>query len=185
MATLNQNKMRKTARIVRGFALFIMAGIPLFLIAFWADPIESRLGSSQTLDSLIAGGYVSAETFSMLDKLTGSLFTGIPAAALVVAAFFIQRLMNLFAAGTYISNKSVHYLRAIALSLMAFPPLSILSETLFILAMTLGNPPGQRLFSLGIDAVNLIAFLFGLLLWMITRAFEVEKERAEEHASII
>jgi len=185
MAAIDQNKMQKTCRLIGAFALFVMVAIPLFLAAFWAQPIDSMLGTSHALEVLLADGLVSGGTISLGGKIIGFAFSAIPGAALFVAALYIRRLMQLFAAGSYITNLSVRYLRGIALSLMAFPPLAILSDTGFVLAMTMGNQPGQRLFSIGLGGEEVIAFLLGLLLWMITRAFEVEKERAEEHASIV
>jgi len=185
MTAIDQNRMRKTCTLISAFALFIIVAIPVFMVAFWINPMDFKFGSHQVLQDLVLEGYVAADDFSLTDKLAGFVITAMPAGMLVLAAFFIQRLMRLFATGAYITHRSVRFLRGIALSLMAFAPATILADTLLVLALTYDNPPGQRLLSIGIGGEEVIAFLIGALLWMITRAFEVEKERAEEHASIV
>ena len=185
MATVDQNKIRKTCQKIRFFALFIMAAIPVFVVLFWLAPFESPLGSHHALEDLLSVGLVSPESFSAFDKFLGALFTAIPAGALFLAAFYIQRLMKLFFAGQYITKQSARDLRNTAISLLAYAPAVILSDTALVLALTFDNPPGQRLLSIGVGGEEIIAFLVGGLLWMVAKAFDVEKERAEEHASIV
>lgn len=185
MATIDQNKIRRTCRWVSGFALILLILIPSFLIYFWIDPLGFPFGPGEILKNLLTAGYVTAATFTLQNKIIGLLISAIPVAAMIIAGLQIRRLMGMFAAGRYITAESARALRLIAICLMALPFLRILGDTLLILALTLGNPPGDRLLSISLGSDDLIAFLFGLLIWMITRAFEVEQERAEEHAEII
>ncbi|MEE8294684.1 MAG: hypothetical protein V3R64_03145, partial [Sphingomonadales bacterium] len=85
----------------------------------------------------------------------------------------------------YITTDTVKALKLASLGLLVYLPMAVLSRTLLTLALTIGNPEGQRLFSIGVGSSEIIALFVGAFLLMITRAFNVEKERAEEHASIV
>ena len=137
------------------------------------------------VDTLIADGYLTKETLTLKLKVLGFLISSLPMAFFLFSIFQVYRLMGHFSVGQYITAETVKALKLASLGLLLFAPMSILSEPLLALAMTLGNPPGQRLLSFGFGSSEIVALFLGASLLMVTKAFNVEKERAEEHASII
>jgi len=193
MASIDQNKIRKTSQFVRAFAIAIMIGLPLVMVWYWAYPfnwLAEGLGLTFNSDirlvsSLIADGYITQETLTLKLRVLGFLISSLPMAFLLFSIFQVYRLMGHFSKGLYITAETTKALNLASLGLLLFVPMSILSEPLLGLALTLGNPPGQRVLSFGVGPTEIVALFLGAFLLMITRAFNIEKERAEEHASII
>jgi len=193
MATIDQNKIRKTSQFVRAFAIAIMIGLPLMMVWYWSNPFNAMTGNltvsfnadMRLVDTLIAEGYLTPETLTLKLKVLGFLISGLPMALFLFSIFQVYRLMGYFSEGLYITTETVKALKLASLGLLLFAPVSILSEPLLALALTLSNPPGQRLLSIGFGSAEIVALFLGVSLLMVTRAFNVEKERAEEHASIV
>ena len=193
MATVDQNKIRKTCKQIRGFALLILAAIPLFLLWYWANPFDSMVAETRmalngdigVVGELIADGYLTPENFTWQRQALGFLVSALPLSLFFLVIFNIYRMMGYFAEGRYITNETVRAFTLASLSLFFYAPAAILSRPLLGLALTLGNPPGQRLLVIAVDGTDLVALFMGAFLWMVAKAFDVEKERAEEHASIV
>ncbi len=193
MAAIDQNKIRKTAQFVRGFAIFIMLALPLMMVWYWLDPFNTTIeyltvtfnSDNRLVGALITDGYITRESLTLELKILGFFISALPLAAFLFSIFQGYRLMGHFGEGRYITSETIKALKLASMALLLFAPLSILSEPLLALALTLGNPPGQRLFSFGIGSTEIIALFLGGFLLMITRTFNIEKERAEEHASIV
>lgn len=193
MATIDQNKIRKTSRIIRGFALFIIFMVIFLTVAYWVDPLTTfirYLGPTLTVENgflnrLVEEGHMDPSALTAPTKALGLFITAIPLALFCYAIFQVYRVMGYFAEGTYISNATVTALRRMAISLLAYVPVSIATEPVLSMAMTFNNPDGERLLSLSITSSEVIALFIGAFLLLISRAFDIEKDRAEEHASIV
>lgn len=193
MAAIDQNKIRKTSQIIRAFAIAILIAVPLLLAWYWSDPfnsISAQLGLTinsemRLIDDLVAGGYLTPESLTLKMKVLGFFISSLPMAFFLLTIFQVYRLMGHFSKGRYITSKTVRALKLASVGLLLYAPMAILSEPLLTLALTLGNPEGYRIFSIGVGSTEIIALFLGAFLLMITRAFNVEKERAEEHASIV
>ncbi|MEE8294204.1 MAG: hypothetical protein V3R64_00685, partial [Sphingomonadales bacterium] len=115
MATIDQNKIRKTAQLIRGFAIAIMGILPLMLAWYWVDPFNSiitGLGISFSsnvvlVESLLDEGYLSLEALTMDLKIWGFLISALPLAFFLLTIFQVYRLMGHFAAGHYITTDTV------------------------------------------------------------------------------
>jgi len=192
MADLNQNKIRKSAGAIKTAAYFLIAGILIFHLWVWVDPLGAfaRSGfelttNSETVKTLTDEGLFSAERLTFQVRAVGFLISAVPMAMIVLVLIQVANLMGTFMAGIYISTKGVKALARASFALILYPFASIVSESLLILYLTKDNAVGERLFSISINGSDAMILFLGGALWMITRAFDVEKERAEEHASII
>lgn len=186
MPTVNQTLIRKACLRIRILALIILLAIPSLLILYWSDPIDSPIGPVHVVQNdLVPLGYLTPENITPAKKLTGFAISAVPSLALMFAVFNIFTLMGLFSRGIYISRASIKALKNTGYGFVAFAVLIFLHRTALGFALTFGNPPENRLLMIGADGVEIFALLLGGVLLMIMRAFDLEKERAEEHASIV
>ena len=186
MARVNQTLIRKACLRVRLLAVLILLAIPTLLIFFWSDPIASPIGPVHVVQNdLVAPGYLTPENITPTKKLAGFAISAVPALALMFAVFNIFTLMGLFSRGNYISPASIKALKNTGYGFVAFAGLVFLHRTALVLAFTVSNPPGGRVLLVSVDGVEIFALLLGGVLLMIMRAFDLEKERAEEHALIV
>ena len=186
MPRVNQTLIRRACLRIRLLAFFILLAIPSLLVLFWSDPIASPIGPVHVVQNdLVPLGYLTPENITLGKKMTGLAISAVPALALMFAVFNIFTLMGLFSRGNYISLASIKALKNTGLGFVAFSGLVFLHRTALGLAFTLGNPAGDQLLIFSADGVEIFALLLGGVLLMITRAFEAEKKRAEEHALIV
>ncbi len=192
MASLDQNKIKKTAAVVRGFSIVLMVAIFGLTVWVWMDPLGTLIktgfqmtANSGVVERLVASGYQNPLDLTLTRRIVGFFISGIPMAILIFVLWQVSRLMGFFMEGRYISAASVKAVARAAIGLLFYPLAAILSETLLILYLTMENPEGQRMLSFSISGGDVMTLFLGAALLMIARAFNMEKERAEEHASII
>lgn len=89
------------------------------------------------------------------------------------------------AAGRHFSSEAVGSFRKFAWVAIAYVVAGPFERTLIILAFTLGNPPGERILSIGLGGVDLLAFFVGLLFVAVAHMFKEGQRLAEENAEFL
>jgi hypothetical protein len=94
-------------------------------------------------------------------------------------------LFGCFAQGELLARRPALYLRRLGLGLCALAAAQPLGHTLAILALTWGNPKGERQLWFGLSSDHYLALLFGLLLLALAQVLHEAARVADENAEFV
>lgn len=174
-------RVRTLARWVRALCLLGMALCITAPLLMWGQP--------ELVADVVHRHWGIAETSPLrLDaqaRLLGLLASLAPALLLGLALHQVWALFGRYARGDIWCAQSITHLRRAALALTALAPALPLSKTLAVLALTLGNPPGQRMLHFGLGLQDLLALLLGLMLLAVATVMAEAVRMAEENAEFV
>lgn len=173
-------RIQRLARWVRAMCLLGMAiGVALPL-ALWSQPewlaevARQHWGAGQVPLQLDLGA-----------RAMGLLASALPSALLIYVLWQLWLLFGRYGRGEVWTLASARHLHRAALAMTALAPALPLAKTLALLALTLGNPPGQRLLSLGLSMQDYLTLLFGLVLLAVATVMREAVRMAEENAEFV
>lgn len=173
-------RIRTLSRWVRGLCLLgglISLALPL---ALWSQP--------DWLAGVARQSWATGAHPLQLDgaaRSAGLLACLLPAGLLAAVLYQVWALFGRYARGEVWSLACALHLRRAALGLLALAPALPLAQTLSVLALTLGNPKGQKLLSVGFTMDHYLTLLFGLVLLAIAQVMREAVRMAEENAEFI
>jgi len=116
-------------------------------------------------------------------RLLGLLFSGPSAGIVLVLLIEAYRLFGDYAGGQIFAPVAIDRLGRLAWGMIILAAVQSPLRTLQVLALTLHNPPGHRLLSIGLSSAELmLAFFGGLLLaitWVMREAGRIATENSE------
>lgn len=122
---------------------------------------------------------------SLSYRIVGFVITLVPAYMLLCSLEQARKMLNNFARGHILAIVNAMHLRQMARLITGFSLCCPLAKLLTGLALTINNPPSQRLGMLYMDLAEIILLGLGLILWTLSWAI-VEAARAiEENNSFI
>lgn len=171
-------RIRRLALAVRAMCLLGLLAIGTMPFIFWAQPhwvadVVLNQWSVRT---------IQLDLGSRLGGLAGSL---LPTAASLVALAQMWALFGCFARGELLARAPARHLRRLGLALCALAVAQPLGRTLSILALTWGNPPGERQIWLGLSSDHYLSLLFGLLLLALAQVLAEAARVADENAEFV
>ena len=111
-----------------------------------------------------------------------SLLTLVPA---VIALVHAARLLADFARGAVLTDKSAHHIRRIGAAIAVRALLGAPAKTLSTALLTLPNPPGRQILSIGFSSDGLEMLIYGGLLFLIGAAMRLAARAAAENAGFV
>jgi hypothetical protein len=171
-------RIRRLAWAVRLLCLVGVLVIGTLPFIFWADAVWVAEVAARTwnLDK------VQLDFAARLGGLAASL---LPASVSVFALWQMWSLFGCFAQGELLARRPAQHLRLLGLGLCALAPAQPLGQTLAILALTWGNPKGERQLWFGLSSDHYLALLFGLLLLALAQVLLEAARVADENAEFI
>ncbi len=118
-------------------------------------------------------------------RLIGFLISMMPMAALLYMLHQAYKLFDAFRLGDVLTADAPVRLRRIGLAMVALAILRLPASTLIGLALTWGNPDGQRSVAIGLGIEDYMIALFGGLMLAIGHAMADAAQLAEEHRQIV
>lgn len=115
----------------------------------------------------------------------GLLACALPSLLLAYLLWQLYALFGRYQRGEVWTLQCAVRLRRAALAMTALAPALPLSKTLSILALTLGNPPGQRMLNLSFSGQDYLTLLLGLVLLAIATVMREAVRMAEENAEFV
>ncbi|MBG0776587.1 MAG: DUF2975 domain-containing protein [Desulfovibrionaceae bacterium] len=113
-------------------------------------------------------------------RIMGFVVSMIPVGVTMYGLRTLAALFALYARGEIFGAGCVHRYRLLARTLLWWFAASLVSGSLMSLALTLHNPPGRRMISLGVGSPDLTALLVGAVLWVLARVMEEARALQEE-----
>lgn len=171
-------RIRRLAWIVRLLCLCGVAVIGTLPFIFWAQPdwvaeVAAKAWGLATMQ---------VDLGSRLWALAGSL---LPASVSVFALWQMWSLFGCFAQGELLARRPAQHLRRLGVALCALAAAQPLGQTLEILALTFGNPAGERQLAFSLSADHYLSLLFGLLLLALAQVLHEAARVADENAEFI
>lgn len=171
-------RIRRLAWVVRLLCLLGLVVIGTLPFIFWAQPdwVTEVAGNTWHLTRL------QLDLGSRLWGLAASL---VPTSVSLFALWQMWSLFGCFAQGELLARRPAQHLRRLGLGLCALSAAQPLGHTLAILALTWGNPKGERQLWLGLSSDHYLALLFGLLLLALSQVLFEAARVADENAEFV
>ena len=172
------SRIRRLAWIVRLLCLLGVVVIGTLPFIFWAD-------ADWVADIAANTWRLSRLQLDLGSRLWGLAASMLPTAVSLFALWQMWSLFGCFAQGELLARRPAQHLRRLAFGLCALAPAQPLGQTLAILALTWGNPKGERQLWLGLSSDHYLALLFGLLLLALAQVLHEAARVAEENAEFV
>ena len=115
----------------------------------------------------------------------GSIVSTLYLALLAYALFAIAGIFRLIAQGNWFEAALSQRMKRFGLALLLFGLSTPLLQTVMTSVITLFNPPGQRIFSIGLNSNDYVIILIGFLMMMLGRVLQEAETLAEENREIV
>lgn len=169
-------------RLGRRMQAILMAGAIVLLMGL-AWLVAEVAGNPGSLEDVIRQGLSLAGplTFSpAVIAITGLLFAA-QLALLGAALYCVWRMFGAFAAEEPLSIEPAIWMRRAGLAFVFLAAGGVLARSAIHLALTLGNPAGQRALSIGIGSGEVLTLLIASIMYMMSRVLAVAADvRADQ-----
>jgi len=176
--TAGLRRIRRLAVIVRTLSLIGAVVIGTLPFLFWAQPDWV----ADVAQQLWAVKMLQVDMSSRLWALAGSL---LPVAVSLYALWQMWALFGCFAQGELLASEPAMHLRKLGLGLCSLAAAQPVGHTLAILALTWGNPKGERQLWFGLSSEHYLAVLFGLLLLALAQVLLEGARLADENREFV
>ncbi len=178
VAPASQRHIQRLALVVRLLCLASALALLVMPAAFWSSPrwvaemVQKDFGFALVqLDARARWGGLAA--------------TALPVGVSLWGLWSIWCLFGCYARGDLLSMRPARYLRRLSIAMVTLAAAMPLSQTLTVLALTLGNPPGQRQLWVGLSSQHYLSLLFGLVLLAVSTTLVEAARVADENASFV
>ena len=124
-------------------------------------------------------------TLPVWSLLLGYVITLMQMGIVIYGLAWLRRLFGLYAEGLIFEHENVACLRRVSLAVIAWAPAKTVFNALIGIAVTLPNPPGQRLLTLGVDSDQVLALFGGFALLTISWVMEEGRKVTAEQSLIV
>lgn len=171
-------RIRRLAWIVRLLCLIGLVVIGTLPFIFWAQPewVAEVAASTWKLGKL---------QLDLGSRLWGLAASMVPTSVSLFALWQMWALFGCFAEGELLALRPAQHLRRLGLGLCTLAVAQPLGHTLAILALTWGNPKGERQLWVGLSSDHYLALLFGLLLLALSQVLTEAARVADENAGFV
>jgi hypothetical protein len=105
-----------------------------------------------------------------------------------VTLYGLTRLKNLFELyekGSIFTEENVNCFRSLGRALIAWVACDVVSNTLLSIVLTMGNPPGRRMITVGLNSGECTGLFVGAVVLIISWVMDEARKMQEEQALII
>jgi hypothetical protein len=158
--------------------LFMLGGAGLT----WLQPEWAREWALASLKEAAGGGLITLDTRA---RVLGAL-AELPGTGLQLFALGqLWQLFGHYGSGRFFDSVTLRPMRRFGWSLFFAALLAPFDKTLLVLALTIGNPPGQQMLTLGLSADHLNRILMSAVMLAIGLVLTEAARLAEENQSFI
>lgn len=119
------------------------------------------------------------------DQAVAALIIAVPVGVMIWGLGHVRALFRDFSRGRVFTGTAARHLQQFGLSVLMQGPLGPLTATALGLALSLGNPPGQRYLVLTLSINDYFAVIIGGVLIAVAAAMREAARLADENASFV
>jgi uncharacterized membrane protein YvlD (DUF360 family) len=167
---------RRLRRICTGLIIFL----PVICATFWV--FFNRIRGST---SMIPLPVPVTGDLSGLTRLLAFLTELVPMTALIYGLMKLRELFSYYEKGLIFAGKNVACFRSLGRALIAWVICDVAKNSLLSIVLTLHNPPGQRLITIGLYSADFTAVFVGIVILFIAWVMDEARKIQEDQALII
>ncbi len=176
----NLNRIQRVSRIMRVCCTITAFAIPVVLATMWATfsawaPTHPEFVHIRPL----------ADPMPVPSLLLGFAISLIPGGISILAFWRLRALFGLYEQGQIFTAGSIRSLRGFAIAIILFAIAKPLANALLSMALTLSNPPGQKMLAISVGSSDLTTAFIGCVFLIIAWTMDEGRELAEEQAQIV
>jgi len=175
----SKDRTRTVCQLLYYFTVLSLFVMPLLLVWVWffADLIAEKT-SSLPATAIQHPLPVSTKIFMVL-------LSAVVTAPTYWGLFSIRRFLKACCAEDYLSSKNSRYLKRFAFGLIGTALLSPVSCSVLSVLLTMHNPPGKKMLTIGISSNQITLAAVGGLLFVLANLLQRASLIADENAQII
>ena len=129
--------------------------------------------------------HVPIHDLSDMARFMGFIVSLLPNAVIIYGIVKLRRLFSLYEKGMIFSKDNVGCFRGMGWALIVLVVAGTVSSTLLSVVLTFANPPGQRMFTVGIGSGDFTTLVLGLAVLLVSWAMDEGRRIAEEQEQFI
>jgi hypothetical protein len=171
----NQERIQRASHRLRRLLLMVACAMPVINAAVWA-----YINHFPEIIHREILPYFVKIPLPASARCMGFLVTMMPTAVAMFGAYYLMRLFHLYEQGAIFRPSNVQCFKKLSRVLIWWFAVGIVHRSLLSVALTLHNPPGQRIFTLSIGSPDLTALLLGCILAVIAWVMEEGRKLQED-----
>lgn len=181
--------MNKIKRASHWFHLFFQICLfltPLLLVLSWIYATQQTFQSNHPnlFLSPVSQNLLTTPVLSPLNPLTkllGFLVSCIPVGIDMLIFYFLIQLFKLYERGEIFTRNNVKYIRNIGYAMLGSQLIQPIYQALMTFILTMNNPKGHRLISIGFGTTDIMLLLTALIIilisWIMTEGYKLNDEQ--------
>ena len=184
----DMERIKRLSRRLKVFFIIVIVLLPCIQAVGWAyfNP-QSATTLNHALDPTRYN--MSPENIKApltpASRLVGFIAGMIPTGLNMLALFYLVRLFGLYAQGLIFTRDNVRYIRLTGYVLLIRQAAHPVHQTLETIALTINNPPGQRMIQIGLTDDNLSQIVVALIIILVSWIMDEGRKLKEEEALVI
>jgi len=177
----NISRIKKISSRLRLACSAIFYIMPLTVICYWAFYNEI----SEGFKSGLVRQYSQTQFLPAMTLFLCIAVEMIPAALIMLSTKYLSGLFALYEKSVFFSEQNVTYIRKLGNIVILWSFMDIVKQTLLVLAISLNNPPGQRMLVIGIGTFQLSLLLIGYIIVLFSRVMDEARVMNDEQQYIV
>lgn len=182
------NRIRRVSQILSIVFVIIIVVLPLvhaFIWIYFDQFLSKGLGSYIHLSSVPLENIPIEAPITALTKAFGFLVSMITVGVDMLVFFFLVKLFRLYSRGDIFSRENVRYIKLVGYTLLIGQALSPISGALTTIVLTINNPVGKRMVSVGLGDWNISKIIIALMIIVVSWIMDEGRKLKEEEALVI
>ena len=173
------HRVQRLSRILRILFTIVLITIPVIQILFWI--FFNRLPEEIVTRSLpIMVPIAALQDLPLSSRLLALGVNFISTAVVMACVYYLIRLFMLYEKEQIFTAENVGCLRVLGRLLIVLFFADIVESSLLSVALTLHNPPGQRMITFGLSSDEMTTLLFGIVVVLIAWVMDEGRKLQEE-----
>ncbi len=176
----NRSKIKRISTRLYGVFLAFTILIPLVTVGFWVfyNILPENLISASIK---VKTGFPMPHEITLQQKMLGLTVSLVPLALKMSAMLTIMQLLKLYRAGKVFSGAHVACFKKLGRFLVYYTLAGVAESTGIVLVMTMNNPPGKKMLSIGFSSDDLTLLVVAAIVLMISWIMDEGRKLAEEN----
>ena len=175
------DRLKRLSRILYGFSIALIAGLAVGGAVLTAMTIADAGILTRAFPDVVR----DPATVSLPARIVSLVLGWIAIGLMIHAIRCLMRMFSLTGQGRILSQEAARWMRRAGMTLFVLAIYATVSRTLTILLLSMGNPPGERQLTIGIEGTQFFSiFLAGVFL-LVAHALVLGSEIEQENKSFV
>ena len=179
-------KIALVSKILQVVFWIALISLPILTVLFWFYFEDLKaFGFSDRFGGIDLNSLPLQLPLPLSARFFAMAASALPLAVDMVIVYLLIKLFNLYARGKIFTANNVRLIRWIGYTILIGQAISPVHQALLTLALTISNPPGQRMISIGLDNQNLFAIVSAVIIILVAWIMDEGRRLQEEQALVI